>query len=142
MKKMLDNQQKVRIYRLHIGHWRLVLANCRLKKMNPAQAGRDKSYCKAVISAKRLRYRQNGGVCEICGKPLTYGDAEIHHVLPFSQFPQYGSNPDNMLMACQECHHAIHHNPYVNLRRMEEKARELGFNLMEYYQGKYNPQTV
>lgn len=136
------NETKTRLYRLKIGHWRLVLANCRLKKMPPAQARRGKSFYKVLIAAKRRRFKQNGGVCEICGRPLDFDDAEIHHILPFSEFPQYGTNPANLEVACDECHRAIHHNPYVNLRHMEEKARELGFNLMEYFQGKYNPQTV
>lgn len=136
------NETKTRLYRLKIGHWRLVLANCRLKKMPPSNARRTKPHCHDVTVAKHSRYKQKGGLCECCGKRLNYHAAEIHHVLPFSEFQQYGTNPANLEVVCHECHHAIHHNPYVNLRRMEEKARELGFNLMEYYQGKYNPQNA
>jgi len=134
------NETKTRLYRLKIGQWRLVLANCRLKKMNPAQTRRTKTHCQAVANAKRRRYRQNGGTCDLCGRHIDIDDAEIHHILPFSEFPQYGTNPANLEVACDECHNAIHRNPYANLRRMEEKARELGFNLMEYYQGKFNQQ--
>ena len=136
------NETKTRLYRLKIGHWRLVLANCRLKKMNPGMARRSKSFGVSMIINKRRRYKQNGGTCELCGKHIDYDDAEIHHILPFSEFPQYGKEPGNLEVVCDECHHAIHRNPYINLRRMEEKARELGFNLMEYYQGKFNQQTV
>jgi len=135
------NETKTRLYRLKIGHWRLVLANCRLKKMNPSMAYRSKTLGAAVANVKRRRYKLNGGTCDLCGRHIDIDDAEMHHILPFSEFPQYGMNPRNLEMACDECHHAIHRNPYINLRRMEEKARELGFNLMEYYQGKFNPQV-
>ena len=127
---------KYRIFRLKVGRWRLVLANCRLKKMNPSMAYRSKTLCQAVANTKRRRYKQNGGCCELCGKHIDIDDAEMHHILPFSEFPQYGMNPSNLELVCDECHHSIHRNPYVNLQRMEQKADELGFNLSEYYQGK------
>ena len=42
-------------------------------------------------------------------------------------------NPSNLEMVCDDCHYALHMNPYENLRRMEQKAQELGFDLREYY---------
>lgn len=124
---------KTHIYRLKIGCWRLVLANCRLKKMNPSGGRRTQRYNEAITSFKRRRYKQNCGTCDLCGKPIDFDELQLHHILPFGEFPQYGTNPANMEIACDECHHALHMNPYENLRRMEQKARELGFDLREYY---------
>ena len=137
-KKTLDNQQKIKktyLYRLRIGNWRLYLSNARLKKMNPSHARRYLFYTESLSSVKRRRYKQNGGTCDICGRRMKYEDVQMHHVLPFAEFPQYGLNPTNLEIACCECHHAIHMNPYENLRRMEQKARELGFDLKVYFDG-------
>lgn len=124
---------KTRMYRLKIGRWRLVLANCRLKKMNPAGRSKGQNYSSALAAARRRRYKLSDGCCEVCGRPIALDDADMHHVLPYAEFPQYGTNPQNLDLLCEDCHHTIHMNPYENLRRMEQKAREFGFDLKEYY---------
>ena len=129
--------KKHRIYRLKIGSWRLYLANCRLKKMNPAGVRRgSKSYYPAIMAIRRRRYKLTGGCCELCGCSLDKDNAQMHHVLPMAEFPQYATNPDNLEMVCDECHHALHLNPYANLRHMEQKAQHFGFNLQEYFNEK------
>ena len=125
------------MFRLKIGHWRLYLANFRLKKMNPAGIKRNNHvYANAVAAFKSRRYKLNGGTCDLCGRKLNRDDVQVHHVLPFYEFPQHGTNPANMEIACEDCHHAIHLNPYTNLHRMEQKARELGFDLQTHFTGK------
>lgn len=123
---------KPHIYRLRIGRWRLYLSNIRLKKMNPA-GQRGAIYGKAMKARKQRHFHENGGVCDVCGKPIAWHDVEMHHILPYSEFPQYGTNPANVEIVCNDCHHALHRNPYTNLLRMEQKARELGFDLKTYY---------
>lgn len=124
---------ETRIYRLKLMGWRLYLSNCRMKKMSPSMARRTQRYGEAINCFKHRHYKQNGGTCDLCGKPIDYDEVQLHHVLPFGEFPQYGTNPANMEIACAECHHALHMNPYENLHRMEQKAREFGFDLREYY---------
>lgn len=124
-----------RIYRLKLGAWRLYLANCRMKKMNPSNAAR-RSVSTAITAYKNRHYRLNGGVCDVCGKKVDRDEIQLHHVLPFYEFPQYGTNPSNMELVCPDCHHSLHLNPYANLERMEQKAQHFGFNLQEYFDRK------
>lgn len=132
---------KAHIYRLKIGRWRLYLADCLMRKMNPSTARRHQAfYAEAMHSHKRRGFKQNGGTCDLCGRKISMEDIQMHHILPFAEFPQYGMNPQNLELTCDECHHAIHMNPYVNLRRMEQKAREFGFDLQEYYSEKEKKQ--
>ncbi len=125
---------KAHIYRLKLGGWRLYLCNCRMKRMNPSAVRRHQTfYAAAMQSHKKRGYRQNGGTCDLCGRKMDLEDMQMHHILPYAEFPQYGTNPQNLEITCDDCHHAIHMNPYLNLRRMEQKAREFGFDLQEYY---------
>jgi 5-methylcytosine-specific restriction endonuclease McrA len=122
------------VHHIRIGSWRLYLSNVRLKKMNPSGIKRGlKCYSEALAAMKKRHFKQSGGRCDECGRKMRWDDVQMHHVLPFSEFPQYGTNPANVEIMCEECHHAIHLNPYTNLRRMEKKAQEFGFNLTEYY---------
>ena len=122
------------IYRIELLGWRLYLANCRMKKMNPSSASRhQKFYAAAMQSHRRRMFAKSGGTCYLCGRKMGIEYLQLHHILPYAEFPQYGTNPANLELVCDDCHHAIHKNPYVNLDRMEQKARELGFDLKEYY---------
>lgn len=126
--------KKKRIYRLKAFGWRLYLTNCRMKRMNPSTVARRQTFYAAAIQKKKKRiFANNGGKCDLCGKKMKWDELQLHHILPYAEFPQYGMNPDNLEMVCEACHHAIHMNPYVNLQRMEQKAKEMGFSLQEYY---------
>lgn len=128
-----------RIYRLKLMGWRLYLTNCRMKKMNPSAVARHKGFYSAAMKSERKRmFAVSGGMCDVCGRKMKREEMQLHHILPYSEFPQYGMNPANLEMVCEDCHHAIHLNPYTNLRRMEQKAREFGFDLAEHYKGKNN----
>ena len=124
---------KTRIFRLKLMGWRLYLSNCRMKKMSPSMACRKGFYAAAMKSKKKRLFAISGGTCDICGCRMNQDELQLHHILPYAEFPQYGMNPSNLEMVCDDCHHAIHMNPYENLHRMEQKARELGFDLREYY---------
>ena len=133
------SMMKSHIYKLKMFGWRLYIANVRMKKMTPAAAARRQCFYTAAMKNKRKRMlANNGGMCEVCGRKMKQEEMQLHHVLPYSEFPQYGMNPSNLEMVCDDCHHAIHLNPYTNLHRMEQKAQEFGFDLAEYYQGKKN----
>ena len=133
----MSNMKKF-VHHIRIGSWRFYIANVRLKKMSPSGQRKTQFYGESLAAAKRRRYKQNGGTCDICGRRLKYDDVQMHHVLPFAEFPQYGLNPQNLEIACNDCHHAIHLNPYANLRRMEQKAQDLGFSLSEYFDNHRN----
>lgn len=130
---------KTRIFKLRLASWRLYIANCRMKKMSSAGVKRTmKFYGDAIAKMKRRHYKQNGGCCDHCGRKLKMDDVQLHHILPYAEFPQYGLNPANVEIVCDDCHHTIHQNPYANLRHMEQKAQEFGFDLITYFEGKKN----
>ena len=58
---------------------------------------------------------------------------ELHHVLPWSRFPELRAKKSNQLLLCHDCHKEIHCNPYLNIRLMEDKAKEFGIDLKERY---------
>lgn len=125
---------KTRIFKLRLGSWRLYISNCRMKKMSSAGVKRSmKFYSDAIAKMKLRHYKQNGGCCDQCGRKLKWDDVQLHHILPYAEFPQYGLNPANVEIVCDACHHAIHQNPYANLRHMEQKAQEFGFALITYF---------
>lgn len=128
---------KSHIYKLKMFGWRLYFTNVKMKKMSSVGVRRSAHHT-AMQTFKRRRFKINGGTCDLCGKRLKFDDVQLHHILPYSEFPQYGVNPKNMEIVCEDCHHAIHLNPYANLKRMEVKAREFGFDLITYFEGKKN----
>ncbi len=129
---------KSHIYKLKMFGWRLYFTNVRMKKMNPSNLARKGFYSSSMQAKKRRMFANSGGKCELCGRKMKREEMQLHHILPYSEFPQYGMNPSNLEMVCEDCHHAIHLNPYISLRRMEQKAREFGFDLAEHYKGKNN----
>ena len=121
------------VYCLKIFGWRFYLANCRMKKMAPSDAARHHRFYAAALKARKKRLFAKSDTCDICGRKMSIENLQMHHILPYAEFPQYGTNPANLEMVCDECHHTIHQNPYVNLQRMEQKAQEMGFCLTEYF---------
>jgi 5-methylcytosine-specific restriction endonuclease McrA len=63
--------------------------------------------------------------CAICGKK-TYRQAQLHHVLPYTFFPEYETDIRNVMLLCVGCHNEVHRNPYINISLMERKSKELG----------------
>lgn len=53
----------------------------------------------------------------------------IHHILPYSRFPEMDNNMDNLLYICQTCHNNIHINPFVNIRLMKQVADRYGIDI-------------
>ena len=117
--------------RITIGDWRFYITrNIRLKNRSKSESTRS------VFNTKSFRkhcYERSGHRCEICGKEVTWENCELHHILPFSRFAQYGMDERNMKCLCHDCHVNIHCDPYVNIRIMESTAKELGVNLNDYY---------
>ena len=106
------------------------ISNCRVKKRQPYFYNRS-LYNKHDYKDKL--YEQNGGVCPHCGKMFDIKEMELHHVLPYARFQDYGRDKRNILLLCKHCHKEIHCNPYWNIRLIEQKAAELGVDLNERY---------
>lgn len=125
------------VYRIRIFGLRIYFSNCRLKKRSSIEIRRNSQKVKNALAAvKQRKYRQLNGCCEICGKHLEPDEVQMHHTLPYAEFPQYGANPANIEMTCEECHQYMHFNPYAKLESMEQAAKAFGFDLREYYENK------
>ena len=125
------------VYRIRIFGLRIYFSNCRLKKRSSIEIRRNSQKVKNALAAvKQRKYRQLNGCCEICGKHLEPDEVQMHHTLPYAEFPQYGANPANIELTCEECHQYMHFNPYAKLESMEQAAKAFGFDLREYYENK------
>lgn len=82
---------------------------------------------------KAIVYDRSGGKCEICGKEQEYQLMETHHVLPVGRFPHLVLAKKNLMCLCHACHKEAHNNPYLWVALMEQKAKEMGIELREYY---------
>lgn len=66
----------------------------------------------------RLEKLHEGNGCELCGKHLTAGTSELHHIRPQALYPHLKYAPDNLMLLCHECHVGLH-------KEVERKAYEL-----------------
>ena len=54
----------------------------------------------AVAKIKRDLLEESGNVCRLCGG---YGN-DLMHILPKSIYPEYYSEPRNLIIGCRSCH--------------------------------------
>ena len=115
-----------------IGGWRLYLThNFRLKNSQTRDQDRNHN---GILDAKREKWAKSDGHCEICGKKLEkFNRSQIHHVLAWWRFPQFETDQRNLMLLCPECHNHIHKDPFIQTRMIEEKCKELGVNVSDYY---------
>ena len=115
-----------------IGGWRLYLThNFRLK--NSQTRDQDMNH-NGILDAKREKWAKSDGHCEICGKKLEkFNRSQIHHVLAWWRFPQFETDQRNLMLLCPECHNHIHKDPFIQTRMIEEKCKELGVKVSDYY---------
>lgn len=115
-----------------IGGWRLYLThNFRLKNSQSRDQERNHN---GIVDAKRIKWINTDGHCEICGKKLDrFNKAQIHHVLPWWRFPKYETDQRNLMLLCPECHRSIHLNPFKECSMIKKKCREFGLNYRDFY---------
>lgn len=126
------SNKKRRFYKsLKVGNFRFYITyKLRLRKSQ----GRDFYNRKEHIKIKDDLYEQNDGKCFICGKNMDKKhDCQLHHVLPWWLFPQFKYDKRNLMLLHEDCHRSIHKNPFVECRMIEEKCKELGVNVSDYY---------
>lgn len=69
--------------------------------------------------------------CEICGKKEEH--LNIHHILRWANFPELRTDERNFMCLCNDCHNAIHDNPFLECKMIRKKAKELGYNVKDLY---------
>ena len=78
-------------------------------------------------------FERDDYTCQVCGKKG--GCLEVHHIKPFSSFPELWFDIDNGLTVCRKCHIKIHKGTMKgnknatknkkNLEWLKNKAKEL-----------------
>ena len=122
-----------RMWRLWPGMY-LTLSSCRTKlRLTPSNHADKQHEVMKLAKMRRDMYEAQQGVCPHCGKQFDFKWMEMHHVLPWARFNELRYKRENMLLLCHDCHKDIHCDPYLNIRLMESKAKELGINLNEKY---------
>ena len=115
-----------------IGGWRLYLThNFRLKNSQTRDQNRNHS---GILTVKREKWNECEGHCQICGNKLkSFNASQIHHILAWWRVPQFECDKRNVLLLCTECHQKIHCDPFIQTRMIEQKCRELGIKVSDYY---------
>lgn len=120
--------KKIRAFGLYF-----YVSNCRMKK----RPNRDVLFTghreHIHVENKKKLYERQGRVCLECGQHIEYRDIELHHVLPYSRFPELKTSIRNSVLLCHRCHKEVHCNPWKNIQMMQAKAKELDINLEERY---------
>lgn len=88
---------------------------------------------KKCCVTKRQLYADTFGRCQCCGRQFPYSKIQLHHVLPWWKYPEYDGDIRNSRLLCNDCHRAIHLNPFAAVQEMEEVAKVLGVDLSERY---------
>lgn len=99
---------------------------------------RSKGYDRRATERMRIeKYAKGKGLCEKCGKALSEDGMELHHVLPYSSFPEYRYRMDNVQLLCHDCHLTLHRNLYLRIIDMENKATAFGIDLRKWMNDHY-----
>ena len=120
--------------------WRLfprfyiTFSSCRTKLRTPAGNHANKQHeAMKLTKMRHTMYDEQQGICPHCGKYFDFAWMEMHHVLPWSRFGNLRYKRENMLLLCHDCHKEIHIDPYLNIRLMEAKSKELGIDLKDKF---------
>ena len=128
----LPKKQKHFKRMLKIGKLRFYLTwNYRLKNSQQRDQTRNHN---GIVKTKEILWKKHDGRCQICGKKIDkYGHSQVHHVLSWWRFPEYETDERNLLLLCRDCHSHIHKEPFLECKMIDDKCKELGINLKEYY---------
>ena len=86
---------------------------------------------RAFIKLKQHALLESQNHCPVCGQECEYDDIHIHHILPYSRFPQLWTDQRNMLVCCTKCHSEIHSNPWRNIELMKQGGIDAGIRREE-----------
>lgn len=113
--------------------WFVYASRIKLHVFPAKQAGRN-SVLPKMRQVKNTRYREKKGCCESCGKHFDKSEMQMHHIMPFNEFPQWKRKPWNLMMLCPKCHYLIHRNLLKQVELMQRVANKKCINLQQAYQ--------
>lgn len=115
------------------GRLYITLSNCRVKKRDVCGYNRAGKLADNLRDIKGKLYESNNHLCPHCKNEFDINEMELHHVLPWARYPELRATKKNVLLLCHYCHKEIHCNPFLNIRLMQDKAKELGIDLNDRY---------
>ena len=115
-----------------IGKWWLYIShNGPMKFRKRYNQPRQKS---KLVDMKRKLVKQRGQVCELCGCHIErYCKTNIHHVIPWTRYPEGELDERNIMVVCQKCHSEIHNNPLLDASLIRKKSLQLGVDIKKIY---------
>lgn len=116
------------------GRLYITLSNCRVKKRDTSGYNRNQRTADKMRVVKGQLYEKCEGVCPHCGQKYEIRQMELHHILPWSRFPELRGEKRNMILLCHYCHKEIHCNPFKNIGLIKDKASEFGIDIKEHYE--------
>lgn len=108
--------------------WHIYVSRLRLRLMPPA-TGRGRRIAFRLRELRNRRYNRRRGHCEICGETFGKEVMQMHHILPFREFPSLAQKHWNLLMLCPCCHFRIHKNPIEAVGHMQRVARKYNIDI-------------
>ena len=116
--------------------WRIYFSRGRMKRCTTSTiriSRRRRNKTKNMGKKKERRYKQLGGCCQMCGRHHDISQMEMHHILPYSNFPELANKSANMMLLCRQCHFFIHNDPTLNMMLMSRFAAQIGIDLSKRY---------
>ena len=101
----------------------------KIKRVKPKARRYSKREQAVFAYLKGEQYQQHAGICPHCGGEFGLSDMSIHHMLPLALFPDLKNTADNFLLVCNDCHKAIHDNPFIAKHYMEIGAKRLNIDI-------------
>ena len=108
--------------------WHIYFSHRRLRLMPPSPR-RGNHLARRLRELRNRRFRRTHGHCEICGNPSEKETMQLHHILPYGEFPNLGQKRWNLLLLCPRCHYLIHKNPVEQVAQMQRVAHQHGIDL-------------
>ena len=119
------------LIKARLGRFRLYLTDkrMRVRQEREKMSKEDRDYFWHNIKGPLLEER---GCCEMCGCS-DRRKLQVHHILPYAEFPQLDGDFRNMMILCQDCHFKLHRNPFASGLMMVSKAKELNIDIKAVY---------
>ena len=118
---------------LRIGKLRLYLTwDYRLR--NSQQRDQERNH-NGIVKVKETLWHKHEGHCQMCGKKIDrYGSSQVHHIINWFRAPQFETDERNLMLVCRDCHKRIHTEPFLECHLIEDKCKELGVEIKDYYE--------
>ena len=113
------------------GDWRLYITHhCALKQKEKHQP----RHREELAEIKSRLVSERGQTCQLCGKPIErYCKIHIHHIIPWSRYPEGELDDRNLMVLCSGCHNEVHANPLLNASLIYKAATKIGVDIKKYF---------